>query len=71
MVKLLVRFVDKLEIQPLTWDQFTREAALILLSKECNIVDSVFVSIHNYKSQTDDYLEGVKVRTDFIQYCKH
>jgi hypothetical protein len=70
MLRILTRFIDKLELQPLSWDQFTRDAALTQLQTENNIIDSVFTSIRNFKAHPiEPYLDGIRVRTDFIQFC--
>lgn len=69
MLVILMRFIEKLEIQPLSWDIFTRDVALTQLQTENQIIDSLFKSIAAYKDThpvSDTYLDAIKARTDFI-----
>ena len=49
-LRVLQKFIDKLETQPLSWDHFTKDVALTQLQSENHIIESLFKSITTYKS---------------------
>jgi hypothetical protein len=75
-LKLLVKFLEKLEITPLSWDTFTRDAALTELEEKHGLINKVLSSIDPIKKIFQEssnealYLAEVKVRMEFIQFCR-
>lgn len=48
-LKLLMKFIDKLEIQPSSWDQYTKNVALTELEEKHQIIFDLIKSISAIK----------------------
>ncbi|CAD8084108.1 unnamed protein product [Paramecium sonneborni] len=66
-LRVLIKLIEKLDIQPAAWEQYTRNVALTELENKFKIVDEIIKSIPELKKQKD-YLEEIKIRMQFIQF---
>lgn len=75
-LRVLVRFIEKLEVLPLSWDPLTRNLALNYLEAQQHITQEVVEGLDRTKASLladtitlPQYLEDVKARMTFIQFC--
>jgi hypothetical protein len=73
---VLQKFIDKLEVQALSWDSFTRNVALTELENQFKITTSIVNRLENVKQSflaaeitQQQYLDDVRARMAFIQFC--
>ncbi|CAD8206139.1 unnamed protein product [Paramecium octaurelia] len=65
-LRVLIKLIEKLDISPAAWEQYTRNVALTDLQSQCGIIEQIFTQIREIKKQHGS-LEEIKVRMHFIQ----
>ncbi|CAD8116913.1 unnamed protein product [Paramecium sonneborni] len=65
--RVLIKLIEKLDVQPSACEQYTRNWALTELESKFKIVKEIIKSIPELKKQKD-YLEEIKIRMQFIQF---
>ncbi|CAD8119650.1 unnamed protein product [Paramecium sonneborni] len=65
-LRVLIKLIEKLDISPATWEQYTRNVALSDLQCKFGIIEEVINQIRESKKQKDSF-EDIKVRMQFIQ----
>ncbi|CAD8206268.1 unnamed protein product [Paramecium pentaurelia] len=65
-LKVLIKLIEKLDISPAAWEQYTRNVALTDLQSQYEIIEQIFIQIKEIKKLHSNF-EEIRIRMQFIQ----